>query len=127
VTGSASLGATYGAAALPNEYIALLPNYASYENPVPSLKPGSAVVFDWQSKFDVAPIALPAHPAGAEWFNPASLPGAIVGNKVRANSTVDIGGMDESWDAPDFQNMFLAMVPPRAAEAYAAGILAADF
>ena len=28
----------------------------------------------------------------------------------------DLGGMDESWDAPDLQNMFLAMVPPRAAE-----------
>jgi hypothetical protein len=31
---------------------------------------------------------------------------------------VALGGLDESWDAPDLQNMFLAMVPPRAAESY---------
>jgi len=31
------------------------------------------------------------------------------------------GGPDESWDAVDIQNMFLAMVPPRAAEVYASG------
>ena len=39
-------------------------------------------------------------------------------------NTVDIGGMDESWDAPDYQNMFLAMVPPRAAENFMAGVAA---
>jgi hypothetical protein len=37
------------------------------------------------------------------------------------NYALDIGGLDESWDAPDLQNMFLAMIPPRAAEAYYAG------
>jgi hypothetical protein len=31
---------------------------------------------------------------------------------------IDLGGLDEPWDAPDLQNMFLAMVPPRAAEYY---------
>src|SRR5262249_47577560 len=86
-----------------------------------------AIVFDWQSQFDSLPLAIPAHPAGAEWFNPASLTVPnVIGNKVRPNSAVDLGGMDESWDAPDYQNMFLAMVPPRAAEAYALGIGAAD-
>ncbi len=108
----------------PNEYVALLPNYASYEpfNTATS-NLGTSVVFDWQTQFDGAPVVLPGHPAGPEWFNPASLTQtSTVGNKVRATSTIDVGGMDESWDAPDFQNMFLAMVPPRAAEAYAIGI-----
>src|SRR6185436_2630967 len=31
------------------------------------------------------------------------------------------GGLDETWDAPDLQNMFLAMVPPRAAEMFFTG------
>src|SRR5439155_19296026 len=29
------------------------------------------------------------------------------------------GGLDEPWDAADLQNMYLAMVPPRAAETIA--------
>lgn len=33
----------------------------------------------------------------------------------------DISGLDESWDAVDFQNLFLAMVPPALAEQYQAG------
>src|SRR5262249_35524825 len=37
------------------------------------------------------------------------------------SNPLDFGGLDESWDAPDLQNMFLAMIPPRAAEAFYAG------
>ena len=34
---------------------------------------------------------------------------------------VGLGGLDETWDAPDLQNMALAMVPPDAAESAAKG------
>ena len=38
-----------------------------------------------------------------------------------ATLPVDVGGLDETWDAPDLQNMFLAMVPPRVAQLAADG------
>ena len=32
-----------------------------------------------------------------------------------ASNPVEQGGLDESWDTPDYQNMYMAMVPPTAA------------
>src|SRR5205823_5270868 len=45
----------------------------------------------------------------------------VLGNLNVVNSPLapyDLGGLDETWDAPDLQNMFLAMIPPRAAYSY---------
>ena len=36
--------------------------------------------------------------------------------QTRAYNSVAMGGLDESWDAVDFQNMFLAMISPTAAQ-----------
>ena len=51
--------------------------------------------------------------------NVDGLPVALLPHfKVSASgmsSAPDVGGADESWDAVDYQNMFLAMVPPGAA------------
>lgn len=40
----------------------------------------------------------------------------FVGPSTVPQMCVNYGGEDESWDAPDYQNMFLAMVPPSALE-----------
>ena len=41
--------------------------------------------------------------------------------RIPPTTPLDYGGMDESYDAPDLQNLFLAMVPPRTAEQLARG------
>jgi hypothetical protein len=53
------------------------------------------------------PISLLPHFSGYD-VNPATYPNQF-------SDSPDAGGFDETWDAVDFQNMYLAMVPPIAA------------
>src|SRR5262249_41798243 len=78
--------------------VALLPHYAAY---------------------DATPGAGGAA-TGSFFFNNGSLQ-RVLNQNVGGLNNISLGGMDESWDAADLQNMFLAMVPPRAAELAAAG------
>ncbi|HEY2414607.1 MAG TPA: hypothetical protein VGI40_20335 [Pirellulaceae bacterium] len=92
-----------------NEYVALLPNYASYDANL------TAVAFDFNTNFDTTTLTNPEYVNGNVSTPDVRNNNYPFGNKARPSNTVGLGGFDESWDAPDFQNMFLAMVPPKAA------------
>ncbi|MCI0358192.1 MAG: hypothetical protein L0211_06900, partial [Planctomycetaceae bacterium] len=53
---------------------------------------------------------------GQVYLNAASTPPNPPPNPVPIDQGLARGGFDESWDAPDFQNMFLAMQTPHRAE-----------
>jgi hypothetical protein len=78
-----------------DDLVALLPHFAGYDMsfypapPIPQLQ-RTQIVWDASS--------------------------ALTGSNMQSADNVGFGGQDESWDAVDFQNMALAMVPPRAAE-----------
>ncbi|HUE74031.1 MAG TPA: hypothetical protein VMP01_24335 [Pirellulaceae bacterium] len=49
--------------------------------------------------------------------SPLPLPVALMPNyygypQGAVTTAIDLGGLDENYDAPDYQNMFLAMIPP---------------
>jgi hypothetical protein len=51
---------------------------------------------------------------GMVFFNTTSTTGGLTAKPI--NQGLALGGFDEPWDAPDYQNMFLAMVPPTYAQ-----------
>jgi hypothetical protein len=95
---------------------ALLPNFASYDSTY------NYLVFDPQNTI----ATWNPNPNSHGYITSSN--NVIYGNKVRSAKTntkvlsgfdmngLGLGGFDEPWDAPDLQNPFLAMIPPRAAE-----------